>query len=109
MRNINDRGAKKWARLTIPEFKESLVDYYQEKVDSKSAKEIEKLETLLMIVSGSKTRVAINYNPQGTTYQINAYILYWDREQQTVDIINDYGEQKGLDFCYIENIEVINI
>ncbi len=109
MHNINDRGAKKWARLTIPEFKESLADYYQERVDSKSAKQIEKLETLLMIVSGSKTRVAINYNSHGTTYQISAYILNWNKGQQTVDIINDYGEQKDLDFCYIESIEVTNI
>ncbi len=106
MQNINDRGAKKWARLTIPEFKESLTEIYQQKVDPKSAEQIEIIESLIRIVSGSKTRVTISYNPEGTTYQMHGYILNWSKDKQTVDIINDYGEQKELKFPYLQSIQI---
>lgn len=105
---INDRGAKKWTRLTIPEFRESLGNIYQYKDEPKSTEQIAKLESLLMVVNGSKTRVGINYNLDGTTYEICGYIIKWHQQQRIIDLIDDYGEQKILEFCYIESIEILS-
>lgn len=103
---INDRGAKKWSRLMIPEYKETLEQIYNSAI-VKSKEEIAKLKNMILFVTGKKARVAINYNPEGTVYEICCYILDYDLQTQVISVIDDYGRIKDLDFAKIESIEII--
>lgn len=105
--DVNDRGAKKWSKLMMPEFKENLRQIYNLPSNTKSAEETAKLEDLILFVTGKKVRVAINYNPEGTVYEICGYILKWHSQAKAVSLIDDYGSIKELSFFNIEGIEII--
>lgn len=103
---INDRGAKKWSKLMIPEFKDSLKQIYNLSI-TKSDEEVTRLKKLILFVSGKKARVAINYNPEGTVYEICGYILNYNSQSQVISVIDDYGRIKDLSLAEIEGIEII--
>lgn len=103
---INDRGAKKWSRLMIPEYKETLEKIYNS-TTIKSEEEAAKLKNIILFVTGKKARVAISYNPEGTTYEICGYILDYNSQTKVISVIDDYGRMKELHFANIEGIEII--
>lgn len=105
---VNDRGAKKWTRLTIPEFKESLIDIYQHKEDKKSEEEKTKMKDLIVLAKSNHARVGINYSSKGSSYEINAYIIKWYPKQEIIELIDDYGEEKKLELCFIEGLHIID-
>ncbi|NLJ71491.1 MAG: YolD-like family protein [Syntrophomonadaceae bacterium] len=104
---VNDRGAKKWTRLTIPEFKESLIDIYQHKEDKKSIEEKAEMKKLIVLANSNNAKVGVNYISEDTIYEINGYIIKWYPKQEIIELIDDYGETKELKFCFIEGLKII--
>lgn len=104
---INDRGAKKWSKLMIPEFKENLKQLYNSSA-TRSEEEMTRLKNQILLITGKKVRVAINYNPEGTVYEICGYILNYNSQSQVINVIDDYGRIKDLFLAEIEGIEIIS-
>ncbi|QGT99350.1 hypothetical protein SYNTR_0757 [Candidatus Syntrophocurvum alkaliphilum] len=107
MNDVNDRGAKKWNRLMIPEFKENLKNIYNNNNnDSKTEEEINKIKHVILLTAGNNTRVAISYNTTGTVYEICGYILKWNHKKEVVSIIDDYGDIKELKLTSIQSVNI---
>ncbi len=105
--DVNDRGAKKWGSLMIPEFKDNLEKIHNLSIDHKSAAAIASLETLISLVIGKSIQVAIDYNPDGTVYEIRGYILKYHSRDKILHIVDECGQEKNLDFINIEKIELL--
>lgn len=90
----------------IPEYKDTLERIYNDTI-IKSEEEMAKLKNMILLVTGQKVRVAINYNPEGTTYEICGYILEHHFQSQTITVIDDYGKIRELALVKVESIEII--
>lgn len=106
--DVNDRGAKKWGRLMIPEFKDNLEQIYTLNVDHKSADNIARLEGIISLATGKSLQVAIDYNSNGTTYEVSGYILKYYAKEKLLHVIDDRGKERKISFINIENIELTN-